>query len=149
MNRTAADFRAVIESLFLSVSTGKRGQQGRMNIQNPPGKFADEIRAQNPHKARQANKVDMEFPERRHHLTVVCFAFLSSRWNQPGSKPHPACSLESGGFLAVADHHRDLGRNFSLRHIARNRLKIGAAPGNENSKIFHDWTRKLEVRSGI
>jgi hypothetical protein len=46
MNRAARDLHAMFERLMLRVQTGKCGQKGRMNVQDPIGILPDEGRAQ-------------------------------------------------------------------------------------------------------
>jgi hypothetical protein len=46
------------QRLMLRIQPRKRGQQRRMNIQNPAREFAHETGAQQPHVARQAHQFD-------------------------------------------------------------------------------------------
>ena len=63
----------MLQSLMLRVQPRKGGQQRRMDIQNALGKFADEMAAQDPHVARQADQIHTASPQFVDQLAIVHF----------------------------------------------------------------------------
>ena len=109
MHRATADLHAVLERLLLGVESRKRGQQRRMNVQNPQGNAAQNSALSKRMKpARQTRSTPRLFSS-----ATTCRSY-SSRANAFGRnaqrrQPALASDLEAARLRPVRDHHRDLG----------------------------------------
>ena len=73
MDRAAAELHAVIESFLLRISSGKRRQQRRMNVQNTVGKCFEEDAAQNAHKTGEHDKRRVMFFQNLNGFAIEVF----------------------------------------------------------------------------
>ena len=93
VDRTAGEFHAIIQRLFLRVGSRKGRQQGGMNIQDATRKRANEVRAEDAHETCQAHHIHLKVLQNRNDFTVEGFAFFSWEGMKRVSRPI---------FLAVA-----------------------------------------------
>ena len=82
MHRASRKFRAMLDRLPLRLQARKRGQQRRMNIQDPIRKRRNEMRRKQPHVACETNQVDVCLLQLRHHQFVISLALQSLRGNR-------------------------------------------------------------------
>ena len=59
MHGRAGDAHAVLQRLPLRVEAGKRGQQRRMDVQDPVGKCVEQRRANQTHEPGEAHEIDV------------------------------------------------------------------------------------------
>ena len=81
MHGAAGDFHAIGEGLLLRFEARKRGQQRRMDVQNPPRKLLHEPRRQQPHVSGQADQVYVFLFQSGDDFAVMLLARLALRRN--------------------------------------------------------------------
>src|SRR5438034_6215612 len=80
VDRGAGDPDAVVESLPLSVQSGERWQQRRMDVHQPSLPGADEHRTQDAHEARETDETDLVVFERlREHGVIGSSLFVNPK----------------------------------------------------------------------
>ena len=109
MHGTAGILNAVLPSLVLRVEPRECRQQRRVNVQDLPMKFADEMAAQDPHVARKANQVHTALPQLVNQLAIVRFPVQPLGCQSNGVQPALLGGRESRGFRTIGDHHGDFG----------------------------------------
>ena len=108
MDSASGNFGAVLQRLGLCIEPWKSRQQRWVNVQDPVGKCAHELRREDPHISRQADQVHAVLVQASDHLGIVFRALASRRRNGKRSQPHLARGGQSGGVGLVGQYHRDL-----------------------------------------
>ncbi len=139
MHSAAGNFHPIGEGLLLRFKSRERGQQRRMNIQNPPRELLHKPRREQPHVSRKADEIHIVLLERRDDFAVVLFSWLALRWNHERIQP----ALPRRGDARCVRFVGDDNGNSRVRDAARidavgDGDKIRAASGEENAKGMHD-----------
>src|SRR5579862_158141 len=71
MHRATRNLHTVCERLLLGFQSGERGQQRRMDVENPMRELTHEPRREQPHIAGKANQIDLVTLQSGYDLTVV------------------------------------------------------------------------------
>ena len=129
MHGAAGNPDAIFKGLFPGLQPGKRRQQRRMDIYNPPLEGAEEISFEHPHETGQRHQIDLRLSQR---LDISPLGFLFqfgaklSRGNKARRNVSLPGSLEDTGLRDIADDQRNLSRQVPGRAGLRQGNKIGA-----------------------
>lgn len=138
MDGAAGELDAVFESLALRLEARKRGQQGRVNIQDAVGERGYKIRGQQAHVAGEADEIDFVILKRGYNFAVVLLAWLTFRWNYERVQASMARGFQAGSVGAVRNHGGNAGVGYTACcQAVGDGDKIGAAAGEENAEILH------------
>ena len=101
MHRAAGNLHAVVQRLPLRIEARKRGQQRGMNVQHAVRESPHEMRAQQPHEARQTDQFHLMRPQFFDQQLVVSFAL------QPLRRDHAHRNAALARDLEPRAHRRD------------------------------------------
>ena len=130
---------SVLEGLGLGFQARERGQQGWVDVQNPPRVFRDEVRAEKPHEACKHDEIHLRVAEALHDETVIGLALDSPRPQILGPQPSVPRRLESRCVGIVADHDRDLRVEGACVNAVGNGFEVRATSREQDAETLH-WT---------
>ena len=138
MHGAAGNFHSVSEGLLLRFESGKRGQQRRMDVENPLRKLLHEPRREQAHVSREADQIHIVLLERGDDFAVVFLSRLALRWNHQRIQAALPCRGDARCVRFVGD---DNG-NARVRDAARvdavgDGDEVRAASGEKNAEGMH------------
>ena len=137
VSRDSRVLHAVLPSLVLCIHARERRKQGWVNIQNSVRESLDKHSAEQPHKAREANQLDIAVLELFDQLPIVIFARRESRVvlivNNERFDAGLLCPLQPGSIRAIGNHHCNLGVEALLSDGINNCLEVTPAARNEKA----------------
>ena len=124
----AGYFDSIVEGLLLGVESRKRGQQGRVNVDDAIRKCSNKAGREQSHVAGEADEVDSVFAKAGDEVGVVICAGTAFRNVDGGGQIELAGGGNSGSVGDVGDRYRDFN---SLKLSGPDRFgdseKVGAA----------------------
>ena len=134
MDRAAADFDSVLESLLLGVESRKGREQGRMNIQNPHRESLAELRRQQTHESSQTYQLYAAPLEFFDEMFVELFPWNAFGGDTERRQRSLPCERQTGRFFTIGDYRSDLGIQSPRCDVVGNRCEIRSAPGKQDAE---------------
>ncbi len=140
------DTGTVLDHLLVHVQAGERGEQARMDVEDPLGVVLDEIATEKSHVACQAHPVDFRLLESCQHLALVGgTARLSPVRHDLRRDSSLFRAFQALGSWLIAQHQHDLCRNTTVvdRVLQREIVTPAAREKNGHSRSLSILTSAI------
>jgi len=133
MDRDPGDLRAPPEGLANRVGAWEGGKEGRMDVEDPPGKAPHKPRGKDAHEAGQTDHADLPGVKQRDEASLK----RRSMWKGLGIDERrldagTTGSGEGAGFFAVGNDDSQMGLKYPPSNRVNDRLEIGALTGTQH-----------------
>ena len=127
MHRATGDLHAMIQRLLPGFQSGKRREQGRVDVHDATFKCPQEISLQHTHETSEHDQIHFRISQRVHVRALGVFIELRPefpRRDKSRRKISFSRVLKNSGVLDIAQHNRDLRGEASSRNRIRNSREV-------------------------